>query len=100
VLEANTVHAASGKPMDLARYELLTMLDSALSDRLQVVSNTFDEASLQRAEKASESVQAKRYRERVGEHLDGVRLVAAHERAAKAQEEGVETWLESRGEGA
>ncbi|RUL72723.1 hypothetical protein [Dyella choica] len=94
------VHACvvDERPVDLARYELLTQLSSALTDTWQHANNKLAQAAQQRTEKASENVQAKRHRERVHEHLDDVRLVLAHERAAKAMEEGVELWLESRGE--
>lgn len=86
------------RPIDLARYELLTQLSSALTDNLQAANHKLEQASLERAEKASDNVLAKRHRERVHEHLDDVRLALAHTRAAKALEEGVELWLESRAE--
>jgi hypothetical protein len=98
VLVASSACVADGQPMDLARYELLTRLDSALTHRLHVASEALDQASLQRAEKASDNVKAKRHRERVGEHLDDVRLAWVHAQAAKAQEDGIELWLETREE--
>jgi hypothetical protein len=98
VLAASSTCVADGQLMDLARYELLTRLDSALTHRLQLASEVLDQASLQRAEKASDNVKAKRHRERVGEHLDDVRLAWVHAQAAKAQEDGIELWLESREE--
>lgn len=99
VMTANGKCISGEQSMDLARYELLTRLDAALSDKLHVARQELEQVSLQRAEKASENVMAKRYRERVDEHLDDVRLAWGQEQAAKAQEEGVELWLESRGEG-
>lgn len=98
VLKASSDCVADGQPMDLARYELLTRLDSALAHRLQRAEGGLDEATQQRAEKASENVMAKRHRETVGEHLDDVRVAWLHAQAAKAQEDGIELWLESRGE--
>ena len=100
VIVANSACVASGQRMDMARYELLTMLDASLFDRLQVAVTEHDAASSRRIERASENVTAKRYRERVGEHLDHTRTSIAHEHAAKAQEDAVELWLESREEGA
>ena len=100
VISANDKCISGEQSMDLARYELLTRLDAALSDKLHVAHQGLEQASQQRTEKASENVLAKRYRERVDEHLDDVRLVWARGQAAKAQEEGVELWLESRGEDA
>jgi hypothetical protein len=100
VLHASTACVADGQPMDLARYELLTRLDSALAHRLQLAGEALDQAALERAEKASENVMAKRHRETVGEHLDDVRLAWVHAQAAKAQEDGIELWLGSREEGA
>lgn len=88
--------AAHAQRIDLARYELLTQLSAVLTDNLQRASDECEQAALQRAEKASENVSAKRHRERVHEHLDGVRLALAHAHAAKALEEGVELWLETR----
>ncbi|GLQ92748.1 hypothetical protein [Dyella acidisoli] len=95
---ASQVCIADGRYVDLARYELLTHLSSALTNTLQHASDELEQASDERIEKASENVLAKRHRERVHEHLDDVRLALAHGRAAKALEEGIELWLESRGE--
>jgi hypothetical protein len=89
---------AGEQPVDLARYELLTQLSSALADTLQRATHERDRASQLRAEKASENVMAKRHCERVQEHLDSVRLTLAHARAERTLEEGVELWLKSRGE--
>jgi hypothetical protein len=100
VISANSACVASGQPMDMARYELLTMLDASLFGRLQVAIEEHDAAANRRTQRASENVTAKRYRERVGEHVDHTRKVIAHEHAAKAQEDAVELWLESREEGA
>jgi hypothetical protein len=98
VLLASQACLAGIGRVDLARYELLSHLSSALADTLQHASGEFEQASGERIGKASENVLAKRHRERVHEHLDDVRLVMAHGRTAKAQEEGIELWLESRGE--
>jgi uncharacterized protein YicC (UPF0701 family) len=100
VLEASHARAMDGQKMDLARYELLTRLDSALAQRLQLAGASLDQAVQQRAEKASENVMAKRHRESVGEHLDDLRMALLHVKAAKAQEDGIELWLENREEGA
>lgn len=98
VLAASQACLAGAAQVDLARYELLSHLSSALVDTLQHASGEFEQASNTRIEKASENVLAKRHRERVHEHLDDVRLVMAQGRSAKAQEEGIELWLESRGD--
>lgn len=97
VLDASQACLGQGQ-FDLARYELLSHLSSALVDTLRHASGECELASGERVEKASENVLAKRHRERVHEHLDDVRLVLAHGRAAKAQEDGIELWLESRGD--
>lgn len=89
---------ANGRPMDVARYELLTRLDAALADQLRSASDALDEATQHRNAKASEGVMAKRHRELVDERLDELRVAMAHAHAARAQEEGVELWLESREE--
>jgi hypothetical protein len=99
VLQASSACVADGQSMDLARYELLTRLDSALAHRLHLADQALDQAAQERAEKASENVMAKRHRETVSEHLDDVRLAWVHAQAAKAQEDGIELWLESREEG-
>lgn len=98
VLKASGDCVADGQPMDLGRYELLTRLDSALAHRLQLAEGALDQAAQERAEKASENVMAKRHRETVDEHLHEVRLAWVHAQAAKAQEDGIELWLESRGD--
>ncbi|GLQ86479.1 hypothetical protein [Dyella flagellata] len=89
---------AGERYIDLARYELLTQLSSVLTSNLQLANQEVEQASQRRAEKAAQNVTAKRHRERVHEHLDDVRLALSHARASKALEEGVELWLESRGE--
>jgi hypothetical protein len=99
VLQAsNGRTAAGGQQMDLARYELLARLDVALAHRLQRAGDVLDQAAQLRAERAAENVNAKRHRERVGEHLGDVRRAGSHALAAKAQEEGIELWLGSCGE--
>jgi hypothetical protein len=99
VATASMACAASGQEMDLARYELLTRLDAALALRLQLANDDLETAAQKRMEKASENVIAKRHRELVGEHLDRAQLAWVQGRAAKAQEDGIELWLESREEG-
>lgn len=84
--------------IDLARYDLLSQLSSALNRDLQLARHEVEQAAQHRSEKAAQNVMAKRHRERVHEHLHDVRLALAHARAAKALEEGVELWLDSRGE--
>ncbi|MBE1162741.1 hypothetical protein [Dyella acidiphila] len=97
VASANGVCLADGR-LDLARYELLTQLDAALSQRLLQANTALGEATQQRSEKASANVSAKRRRERIGEHLDEVRHTHAHQQAAKSLEDGIELWLGSRKE--
>jgi hypothetical protein len=97
VSQAAQACVAGERTIDLARYELLTQLASALTHTLQRAHGELEQAMQQRSEKASANVCAKRHRERVHEHLDDVRLSLAQTRAAKAMEEGVELWLESRG---
>jgi len=96
VLSANSACVSDDRQMDLARYELLTQLDQALSQRLLLAREALDEAAQKRNEKAAENVTAKRRRERVGEHLGEVRRTWLHAQSAKALEDGVELWLESR----
>jgi hypothetical protein len=100
VLDASHACVMDGQKMDLARYELLTRLDSALTQQLQLAGEVLDRAAEQRAERASENVAAKRHRENVDEHLEGLRLAWVLAQATRAQEDGIELWLESRGEGA
>jgi hypothetical protein len=100
VLDASHACVMDGQKMDLARYELLTRLDSALTQQLQLAGEVLDRAAEQRAERASENVAAKRHRENVDEHLEDLRLAWVLAQATRAQEDGIELWLESRGEGA
>ena len=94
---ASEACVAGGQHVDMARYELLTQLSSALGQTLQRANGELEQASNQRTEKASENVLAKRYREQINDHLDDVRNTLMHARTAKAMEEGVELWLESGG---
>jgi hypothetical protein len=98
VFKASHACITDGQPMDLGRYDMLTRLDAALAHRLQLSGEVLEQAAQERAEKASENVMAKRHRETVGEHLDDARLTWMREQAAKAQEDGIELWLESREE--
>jgi hypothetical protein len=100
VSAASAACMMADRPMDLARYELITRLDAALSDQLRTASGELDEAAAQRVQRAAENVTAKRYREKVGDRLDDVRATLTHGRVAKAQEEAIELWLENREEGA
>jgi len=88
---------ASGDTLDLARYEMLSRLDAALSDRLDKTSSHLAEAEQLREEKAHANWQAKRYRERAGEQSDTARTALHREVLAKGQEEAVELWVESQG---
>lgn len=99
VAQANA-RCINGESVDLARYEMLSLLDVALAERLNVASDQLDEATRLRSDRANDSLLAKRYRERVDEQCDVVSLGLAHERMAKGQEEAVELWVESRKEGA
>ncbi|QRN52059.1 hypothetical protein [Dyella caseinilytica] len=96
--KASNTCVVDGRSMDLARYELLTRLDAALSHRWKLANDALDDAAQRRIESASENVVAKRHRELVGEHLDSAELAWIQSRAAKAQEDGIELWLGSREE--
>lgn len=85
-----------GVRLDLGRYEMLALLDMALADKHAAESQRLDEASRMRKERASENVQAKRYRERVGEKLVDVGSALMHTRLAKTQEEMVELWIDHK----
>ena len=82
--------------VDMGRYEMLSLLDGAYAAQQQSVSNELTHASLARKDRASEDLLAKRYRERMDAHVDQLDGELHREHAAKAQEESVELWLESR----
>ena len=98
VAQANA-RCVNSEGVDLARYEMLSLLDVALAERLHVATGQLDEAMQLRNERANDSLLAKRYRERVDEQCDVVSLGLAHERMAKGQEEAIELWVDSRKEG-
>lgn len=89
---------AAKRLLDLARYELLAQLNAALCDKLQAAADTLAQVEDDRSAKASENVLAKRYRENMEERLDDIRHALVHARDATLLEEGVELWLQSRGE--
>lgn len=93
VASASQACTHDGKHMDLARYEVLTLLDVALADRHEMAFRRLDEATRERMERASENVLAKRYRERVGEQLEHVNLALMRIRLARTREEAVELWV-------
>jgi len=96
VAMASQACVGDGVRLDLGRYEMLALLDIALADKHEAESKRLDEASRTRMERASENLQAKRYRERVGEKLDDVGLALMHTRLAKTQEEMVELWIDHK----
>lgn len=98
IVQAGQQCVASGAALDLARYEMLSRLDAALTDRLDKTSSHLAEAERQREEKAHANWQAKRYRERAGEQADTARTVLHRELLAKGQEEAVELWVGSQGD--
>ena len=97
VAQAGQQCVASGGALDLARYEMLSRLDAALTDRLDKASSHLAEAAQLRQEKAHANWQAKRHRERAGEQSDTARTALHREVLAKGQEEAVELWVESKG---
>lgn len=82
--------------LDMARYEMLSRLDTALTDKLQQVSSELANAECIKQEKAQANWQAKRYRERAGEQFDVARTDLHREHRAKEQEEAIELWAERR----
>jgi len=97
VASASQACTNDGKHMDLARYEVLALLDVALADKHEVASRCLDEATRERIERASENVLAKRYRERVGEQLENVNLALMRMRLARTREEAIELWVGHQG---
>ncbi|HEY9131839.1 MAG TPA: hypothetical protein VIM98_08805 [Dyella sp.] len=85
-----------GRKLDLARLEMLSMLDAALGERQQRAADALAEAERVRGDRAQANWQAKRYRERVDEQLKETRQELHAEHAAKAQEESIELWVEHR----
>jgi hypothetical protein len=100
IADANEHCVARGKSLDLARYELLTLLDASLSKQWTTATRERNAATDRRMERAHENVLAKRYRERVDENQTLLRTQYENERAAKMREDAIEVWLESKGEGA
>lgn len=85
-----------GRKLDLARLEMLSMLDAALGERQERAADALAEAERVRGDCAQANWQAKRYRERVDEQLRDTRQELHAERTAKAQEESIELWAEHR----
>ncbi len=93
---ASRIGAVGGdSTLDIGRYELLSELDETLAERLQSASSELAAAEKVCSERASASVMAKRYREKihgkVGEIDDEIELKLS----ARRQEDAVELWLES-----
>lgn len=85
-----------GGGLDMARYEMLSRLDTVLTDKLQQVSAGLADAERIKEGKAQANWQAKRYRERTGEQFDVARTDLHREHQAKGQEEAIELWAERR----
>lgn len=79
--------------VDMARYELLANLQSALTERLHDASRELVVAEQACRECASATVLAKRYREQVDDRVDEIGSAMRRELAAKRQEEAVEMWV-------
>ena len=82
--------------VDMARYEMLAVLDALLSDRLEEASQEHVSSLRTRDESANANVMAKRYRERVEERTADVGQSLYEVRSAQHQNEAVELWLESK----
>lgn len=81
--------------VDMARYEMLAVLDASLTDRLEDASQQHATTLQVREESATASVLAKRYRERVDESVTDVGQALYRQRSAKRQDDAIELWLES-----
>ena len=96
VTTASRTSAANGMELDMARYEMLANLDSALAARLHVASNALDSARSASQGCASANVAAKRYREHMDEHVDNARRTMDQKHSSIRQEEAIELWLGDR----
>ena len=84
--------------VDIGRYEMLSLLDAAFAERQQLASDNLAGAIEVREERANSNLLAKRYRERISEHVVQLDQALHHEHAAKVQEDAIELWLGGRGE--
>lgn len=89
--------AESGREIDIARYQLLGDLGQVMSAQWDAANEKLEDASLRCKEVALQSVTAKRYRERVGEHVTTEKESRMQAITAKVQEESVELWTAFRG---
>jgi hypothetical protein len=85
----------AGGRIDMSRYEVLSSLDVAFAERQQLASVDLAAATRTRETRATEGLLAKRYRERVSDHLGKFTRVLHGERTAKSQEDAIELWLDS-----
>ena len=86
----------SGVSVDIPRYVTLLMLDESLTAKQQDAASELASAAQAREVCATSSWLAKRYRERVGEHVKETRQMMYRDRAARLQEEGVELWMHGK----
>lgn len=82
--------------LDLARYEMLSSLDTWLAQKEQVAAGELTLAEEARVERANASVLATRYREQICDKVTETSGALQQERFAAQQEDAMECWL--RGE--
>lgn len=96
VTAASRVSATDSSSLDLARYEMLSNLDATLAQQLHSASQALASAEKARQERANASIVAKRYRERMDEHVKETSNTMEQTRSASRQDEAIELWLEGR----
>ncbi|MDE3071438.1 MAG: hypothetical protein KGJ63_01765 [Pseudomonadota bacterium] len=93
VATASRASASDSSNLDVSRYEMLSNLDAMLAVKLHAASDALVSAELACRERASASVLAKRYRERIDERVKQVHGAMDLKCAASRQEDATELWL-------
>ncbi|MEO7065596.1 MAG: hypothetical protein ABI114_01695 [Rhodanobacter sp.] len=84
-----------GSKLDVARYELLSILDATLGAKLQVASSQLTAAEKVSKERGAASVLAKRYREKICDKVSETSDAIDRKCSTSQQEMAIELWLES-----
>ncbi|MDE2154498.1 MAG: hypothetical protein KGJ32_01190 [Xanthomonadaceae bacterium] len=96
VTTASRASTSDSSNLDVSRYEMLSNLDAMLAVKLHAASEALVSAEMACRERASASVSAKRYRERIDERVKEARGAMDLKCAAGRQEDATELWLGER----
>jgi len=93
---ARRVTSSDPSRLDMGRYEMLSRMDTAFAEQQHHASTELAVAEKITQEQAERSVMAKRYCEKIDEHVTELIVALDHKASASALEEAIEMWVGSK----